>query len=90
MKVCPCTHGLKAKRATVEVFVEKSDKQLFFECDPTMNVNDDTEVFCNNVVHLPPMKDTWIEWDHGKLLHHHVKDDGTLAEFDIDIDDRIL
>ena len=81
-----CTHGLKAKRATMEALVEKSDKQLFFKYDPTMNAND-TEVFYNNMVHLPPIKDTWIEWDYGKLLRHYVKDDGTLAEFDIGIDD---
>ena len=80
-----CAHGVKAKRAKMESLSDKSDQKLFFKYDPTL---DKTEIKQDgNVVRLPPIKDTWIEWDYGKILQKYVKDDGVLAKFDIGIDE---
>jgi hypothetical protein len=80
-----CAHGVKAKRAKMESLAEKSDRALFFKYDPTLDIKEVKQD--GNVVRLPPIKETWIEWDYGKLLQHYVKDDGAFAKFDIGIDD---
>ena len=79
-----CAAGVKAKAAKMEFLSDKADRKLFFKYDPTLDRKEIKQD--GNVVRLPPIKDTWIEWDYGKLLQNYVKDDGVLSKFDIDID----
>ena len=80
-----CARGVKAKHAKMESLSDKADQKVFFKYDPTL---DKTEIKQDgNVVRLPPIKGTWLEWDYGKLLQKYVKDNGELAKFDIGIDE---
>ena len=81
-----CTRGVRAKTSMMETLSKKTNRDgLHFKYDPNLNGNRTEHI--NNVIYVSPIKDTWMEWDYGKMLRHYVNDDGTLVEFDIPIDE---
>ena len=81
-----CTRGVRAKTSMMETLSKKTNRDgLHFKYDPNLDGNRTEHI--NNVIYVSPIKDTWMEWDYGKMLRHYVNDDGTLVEFDIPIDE---
>ena len=52
---------------------------LFFKFDPT--VQEKEVVRDNNVIRLCPLKDTWLEWDYGKVVTYYIDTDGARVDF---------
>jgi hypothetical protein len=69
-----CTRALKKCDKKMTNIAAATKDTVFFKFDPTVDAGQCERD--NNVVRIAPIKDTWLEWDYGKVVTYYVDDDG--------------
>ena len=82
-----CGRGLRQYEDKMQDMMRKSNQELFFKYDPTVTKN--KYVREHNQVRLAPIKDTWIDWDYGKVISYFVDETGNPIIFKDENGDEI-
>ena len=73
-----CTNLLEKCERKMKKIVSNAKETIFFKFDPTVDVGEC--IRNNNVVRMHPIKDTWLEWDYGKVLSQYVDANGDIVD----------
>ena len=69
-----CASQLNKCSRKIHKLEKEAQNTLFLKFDSNLHAN--VHTIENNIVFMPPIKDTWLEWDYGHVVTHYIDPDG--------------